>query len=500
MSSKDNTSHKQILKSSGIIGGSQIITIIISIIRTKIIAILLGPIGIGLMGLFQATVDLIKNATGFGLGFSAVREVAGAAATNDQNTISRTIITLRRWVWATGIFGSLLTLLFSRIISKHFLKDESYTWPIIFLSVTVLLSALSSGQLALLQGLRQIKKMATANVFGALFGLICSIPIYWFLGVRGIIPGMIVSAIILLLVTWYQSKSIKLNVIQYSFNESFKSGLGMIKLGLFTVLTGFASTGTLYVVRLFIARKAGITQVGEFQASWNFSMLYLTAVLTAMAADYYPRLTQVKDDNYAIKKLVNEQTEIALLIAGPIIIGMLSFSPIIVHLLYSSKFEHSALILQWQIAGDFLKILAWPLGFVILAKGNGKYFIFSEFMWNAVYLAFIWFGWNKLNISITGVAFCIAYLMSLSINYFFAKSKCGFSWSIVNKINIFIFFILTLVALINSLFTKNNALKFSIGAMISLGAIIYAFYNLLKILPLQSIKDKINNKFQSNKG
>ena len=74
MSEQD--SKKQILKSTGILGFAQIFIILIGIIRVKVLAVLLGATGVGIAGLFQTTIDLLKSATGFGLGFSAVRDIA----------------------------------------------------------------------------------------------------------------------------------------------------------------------------------------------------------------------------------------------------------------------------------------------------------------------------------------------------------------------------------------------------------------------------------------
>lgn len=108
----EKTSHRQILKATGILGGAQVIEIIIRIIRNKVVAVLLGPMGVGILGLYQSTIELIQSTTGFGLNFSAVRDIAEMAGSNDPQKISRTILILRRWVWFTGLLGMVLGLLF----------------------------------------------------------------------------------------------------------------------------------------------------------------------------------------------------------------------------------------------------------------------------------------------------------------------------------------------------------------------------------------------------
>jgi O-antigen/teichoic acid export membrane protein len=104
MTNPEGSSHKQIIKSTGIVGMSQVLTILIGIIRTKIIAVLLGPEGVGIVGMYQTTLTFIQSATGFGLGFSGVRDVAEASGTGDESRIATSIRILKRWAWITGAF------------------------------------------------------------------------------------------------------------------------------------------------------------------------------------------------------------------------------------------------------------------------------------------------------------------------------------------------------------------------------------------------------------
>ena len=50
----------QILKSSAIIGGSSAVNLALSIVRTKVMAVLLGPAGFGLFGIYGTILDLVR--------------------------------------------------------------------------------------------------------------------------------------------------------------------------------------------------------------------------------------------------------------------------------------------------------------------------------------------------------------------------------------------------------------------------------------------------------
>lgn len=409
MSEQD--SKKKILKATGVLGSAQLLIIFIGMIRVKVLAILLGPVGVGIAGLFQATIDLLKAATGFGIGFSAVRDIAAASASQDENKIASTILVMRRWTWATGLSGMLLMIIFCKQLSQIAFGNETYATSIAILSATLLLTAVSSGQLALLQGLRMIGSMAKANVLGALIGLIGAVCIYYFWGVEGIVPAILLTYILALLISWLYSRKVKINSVQLSTAETFQKGKSMAALGFFMVITGLASTATMYLVRSFVVQQGGMASVGHFVAAWSISSMYISAVFGAMSADYFPRLSGVQDDPVAINKMVNEQTEIAVLLAAPIIICMISFVQLVIRIFYSADFLPTMSILDWQLMGDFFKVLAWPIGFILLAKGKGKHYIFTEIAWNVLYCTAVYIGWKYFKIEITGIAFLLAYIV-----------------------------------------------------------------------------------------
>jgi O-antigen/teichoic acid export membrane protein len=484
------TSHKQILKSTGIIGGAQVITILIRIIRSKIIAVLLGPMGIGIAGLYQSTIDLVQSATGFGLNFSAVRDIAEAAGSNDDHRISRAILILRRWVWFTGLLGMVLTLVFCKPLSLYAFGNEKYTWGVAVLSAVLLMGALSGGQLALLQGLRQISTMARANVLGVVAGFCITVPLYWMMGVDGIVPAILLSAAVSLFLSWIYSRRVHVEPVAFSVRETFQGGLGMVRLGFFVVITGFVATATMYVVRGFVSNKSGIEGVGQFQAAWNLSSIYLAAVLNAMGTDYFPRLSAVNNDNTKVVQLANEQTEVALLVAGPLIVGMLSFMSLVVYLLYSSKFTETVSILHWQLAGTFLKVISWPIGFIILAKARGGIFIFTELCWNAIYLCLVYFGWKALGLEITGIAFLFSYFVYLAIVFVISRRLCDFLWSENCLKHIAVFGFAVFLAFLTSRYIL-GVKGYLVGGLLSLAATGYSYYELRKIVDMKTIIRKL---------
>lgn len=319
------SSYRQIMKATTLFGGVQALNIIISIIRSKFIAILLGPAGMGIAGLLNSTANLIAGITNFGLGTSAVRDVASASSDGNKLRIALVVSVLRRWVWITGALGMLIMLLFSPWLSQITFGNRQYTLAFIWISVSLLFNQLSKGQLVVLQGMRKLQYLAKANLTGSVLGLIVTIPLYYKFGVDGIVPSIILASVVALLLTWYFAKKVDIVPIKVSREKTIAEGKNMLLMGFMISLGGLITLGTSYVMRIFINRTGGIGQVGLYTAGFAIITTYVGLIFSAMGTDYYPRLSAVAYSNDLCKKTINQQAEIALLILAPILMVFLVF-------------------------------------------------------------------------------------------------------------------------------------------------------------------------------
>ena len=57
----------QILKSSALMGGSTVANIAVSVVRAKAMALLIGPAGVGLVGLHTSILNLTHSVAGMGI-------------------------------------------------------------------------------------------------------------------------------------------------------------------------------------------------------------------------------------------------------------------------------------------------------------------------------------------------------------------------------------------------------------------------------------------------
>ncbi len=491
---KQSQSYGQIVRSTGIFGGSQLLNMLIAFLRNKVAALLIGPLGVGLMGLYQSVVDFVHSVSDLGLSFSAVKDVSEAQASGDGQRISRTALTLRRWVLLTAVLGALLTLAFSKQLSRLVFEDEQHVVSICILSFSVFLAAVSAGQRALLQGMRHIGDMAKSSVLGSLLGFLISSVLFWLFKEEGVVPALLASSLATLVFSGFYVWKMKIPSISQTWADTFRQGRQMVKLGCFNMASLMAATLTMMLVKSYLGKMSDIETVGLFQSSWSVTAMSVSAILSAMATDYFPRLCAVSHDSEQMKRYVNEQLHVAILVSVSLVVAMLLFSPLVLRILYSAKFIPAEGILRWQILGAFLKVLNWPLGFVILSKGRGFVFMLTEFLWYGLYFAFCLLGWPVFGLEGIGMAYVGAHILYTPVVALIAKRLCGWRPDAKDIGLGLVSLLFVAAAFAMAVFLSPSWFKWTLSAALLLLSLVYSLWQFNRIWPLAVAWNKLKNR------
>jgi PST family polysaccharide transporter len=426
-------SYGQILKSTTIMGGAAGIVFLLGVIRTKFAAVLIGAGGVGLMAGFTAIQGLIGSVAGLGIQSSAVRAIAVSVGKADEQAISCTVRTLRRICWLTGLVGMLAMMAFSPLLSRLTFDSDAYTLDIAAIGIIILLVNLTGGQLALLQGMRRIGDMARANIGGAVFSTLTATGFYYWLGMRGIVPSLISIAVIQLAIAWYFARRISVLSFPITWGRTFLEAKEMVRLGLIFMWSGLMVSAVSYFTITLITREIDLHAVGLYSAAFLLSGMSVNFVLGAMGADFYPRLVAVHNDDAAVNRLVNEQTEIGLLLATPALVATLVLAPWIVHVFYTPEFLPAADLMQVFVLGCLGRAVSWPLGILMIARGKGAIYGIAETFWNITHAALIFFGLKYIGLPGVPIAFVILYLIVTFHALYIGKTLSKFQWSSLSK-------------------------------------------------------------------
>jgi enterobacterial common antigen flippase len=429
----------QILKSSILIGGSSVLNIGIGIVRTKAMAVLLGPAGFGLMSLYGSIADLAVSIASMGVNSSGVRQIAEAAGSGDDKRLARTVAVLRRTAVLLGMFGAGLLVVFCRQLSTWTFGTDEHAGAVALLSLVVLFRLVAAGQGALVQGTRRIADLAKMGVLGALFGTMMSIPAVYFLREEGVVPSLVCIAAMSIVTGWWYSRKVRIQPPAMNFSEVRHEAASLLKLGFAFMASGFMVMGAAYAVRIIVVHNVGLEAAGFYSAAWTLGGLYVGFVLEAMGADFYPRLVSVATDNPQCNRLVNEQAQVSLLLAAPGIIATITFAPLVIPLFYSSRFVEAVEILRWICLGMALRVITWPMGFIIVAKNRQLIFFGADLAWTVVNVGLAWLCVGQFGLNGAGIAFFGSYVFHGLLIYPIVRTLSGFRWSAANRKTGFVF-------------------------------------------------------------
>jgi PST family polysaccharide transporter len=423
------TSYGQILRSSALIGGSQVLVIAIGIVRTKAMAVMLGPAGFGLWGLYNAVADLATSVAGMGVNGSGVRQIAEAAGSDEPGRIARTVAALRRTSVVLGLLGAALLVVLARPVSELTFGSDRYALGVALLGLAVAFRLVSAGQAALLQGLRRIRDLAATNALGALLGSAAAVGLVYALGEAGIAWSLVALAACTLFVTWLYARRVESGARDVPGAAARAEAVALLRLGVAFMMSGILMVGAAYAVRTMVLRLEGAEAAGFYQAAWTLGGLYIGIVLQAMGADFYPRLTGVIRDHATSNRLVNEQAQVSLLLAGPGIVATILLAPLVIVLFYSSQFAAADETLRWICLGMALRIITWPMGYIVLAKGDQRIFFLTELAWAVVNVSLSWACLHMFGLEGAGIAFFLSYVFHAALIFPVVRRMTGFGWT-----------------------------------------------------------------------
>jgi len=423
-----SSSHQEILKSSSIIGTAQVFNYLIGLVRMKVVAILLGPSGVGLVGLYVSAIGLVGTMTRLGLGESGVRDIAAASSegADSRQILGQTAATLRRLCWYSGIAGWLLTAIFAWPLSQWIFESEAYAMSLAILGVVVLIDSLNAHYGAMLRGLRRILDLAKVQIISGLVSTALALLVYWRLGERGIVPVIVITALVTLGVTWLYARRLDLPQVALSSATFLTISRSLLRLGiLFAFVTVLGSVVGL-AIRAIITRQLGLDASGYYHAATTLTALLGGFMIQAMATDLYPRLTANIRDSAKVAKLVNEQIQTGMLIATPLLCILLSFRDSAMSILYSSAFIPAVALMPWFLSSVFIQVISVPMEFVARAKAHIRWLSLTQCATHLSQLLIVALLTPRYGLLAAGYACLVAFILHLFLSHAAASAISGF--------------------------------------------------------------------------
>lgn len=481
---EEQHSHHSILKATGIFGFVQLLKMVVFAISSKLIALFLGPMGMGLVALLQNVLQIISALTAFEFLKTATREIA----TKKQTQFSQTINFLFQLAFLIGALGAIVAVLFGYCFSQFISNIQlpfSWYW---LLMLYFVFTSISNVYVAILQGVNQIKILAKFNFSVSFFTALGSVLLYYWLRIDGIIWVVIYSALIQLILAYLFTRNYTWQFTLISLKELKITASPLIQLGFYMSLNLIFGQFCFLVIKLFLTYTSRSAELVGFYEVGNIILVnYLGLVFQAMSYDFYPKLAMINQDNSAVKNLVNKQMEIALILITPAVLLLYLIGPLILELFYSKAFLPVFSILKFALLSVILKAITMPLGYIILAKGNKKQFFKQELLGDFLNVSLSILFYQYFGLIGLGLAYVINYFIYALYVYNVVHKNYEFTFNSELKKMLFVNINLALGAILAVLFLPHYSYFLTVLFFFSLG---YSFKTLHARIGLKKLIKK----------
>lgn len=418
-------SYKHILKYTSVFGTVQGLNVLVGMVRNKLVAVILGPGGMGLLSLFNSTLKLLGDSTNMGIPTSGVKTIADAYEQGNSQHVADSVCLIRTWSALVALLGMLVCIIAAPLMDTFSFSWGSHTLHFLLLSPTVALMAVTGGEMAVLKAVRQLGALARISVYNVLAVLVVTVPLYYAFDQSAIVPSLFLAALIQAVLTLW--RSCRLYPYRLCFGRTFlMRGGSMLRLGLSFVIVGMMGSGMEFAIRSFLNVCGSLETVGLYNAGYMMAMTLGGVVFSAMETDYYPRLSAIPSSGKALNDCVNRQIEVSLLVIAPLLVGMMFGLPVLLPLLYSGKFVAAIGMLQFTLVALFVRAIKLPIAYLPLGRGDSLSFMIMEGAYVLMALPLMYFCFMRWSLTGTGIALLVAALLDMLLLMAYNRWRYGY--------------------------------------------------------------------------
>lgn len=426
----EDTSYDHVLKYTGVFGGVQVLAMLVSMLRNKLAAMWLSRAGMGFYMIYSNIASLVSSTSNAGIPFSAVKNISELYENSSAQQVEAYIVTVRSWSLWTAFFGALLCVLMAPFISFFsFDGDWGYTLEVALLAPMIFATAITNGEISILKGTRKLKCVAVVTAVSALLTLVSVLPFFYFWSFRGVIPALVVNAVVIMLVHLHYSLKIYPWRVKLLSRDVLREGASMIKLGIPYVAASIINALTALAVPAVLFSLGGVEDVGSYKVGYGLMVVYAGIVFVAVESDYFPRLSAVKDNVPRMNYAINQQIDICVLFIAPLLLFMMLAMPFMIRILFTAEYLAVATMATLSAFYMFFRAIMLPIAYTSLAKGDTVVYLIMEIAYDVFSLALIAAGYYWGGITGTGAALSVASLLDVVMISVCYSRRYGFRFS-----------------------------------------------------------------------
>ncbi len=411
----------KLLKTSFLSGISTLIKILGGFIVNKVVAVYIGPSGLAMIGQFQNLIQIVSTLADGAIYNGVVKYIAEYKDEPDERT---KIITNALYIILTCAFITCAVLLiFNKQLAIYFLKDEQYSSIFIIFAFTVILFALNSLFLSILNGFKEIKKFIAINIISSIVTLILVTLLVVYLKLYGALLALAATqGIVFFFTLFFVVKSSWFDLKNFMGKIDKPTLIKLGKYSLMALTTALTIPLSQIIVRDFITTTISSDAAGFWQGVFKISDVYLMVITTSLSIYYLPRLAEIKDKS-ELRKEILQTYKIVMPIVTVLAVAIWLFKDFIIYVLFTEEFLPMKSLFLYQLIGDVFKIAAWLLALIMVAKAMTRYYVAMEIIFSVIYVISSIFFIKVYGLIGSTISFAFTYFISLFILiYVFRKT------------------------------------------------------------------------------
>ncbi len=389
------------------------------LVVVKLVAWFAGPEGVGRMGQFMSIMSLLAVLAGGGVASGITKYVAEFG--DEPERLRRLIGAGLFYAGCASLLVGILALCFSKTLAVALLGDARYETLIWVLAVGQAMIALHNYFVAVINGFMDVRRVATIHIIGAVINIAITALLAWQFRLYGALLALVVGQSALMFVSFamlYRSPHFSWHLLRARYDASMFKRLS--RYSAMTVTSAVLPPLVNIWVRDHLATRFSWEQVGYWQAVSKVSEAYLLFVTMAINMYYLPKLSSIKERPAFIAELRSAYRHI-LPVVAILALSVYLLRDWVTLMLFSGSFAPAAPLYAPQLVGDVIKIAAYVLSYIMLAKAMTRAFLFSELLFSATYVALVYLFVEHFGLIGTMYAFSVNYAAYFAYTYFVAR-------------------------------------------------------------------------------
>jgi PST family polysaccharide transporter len=282
--------------------------------------------------------------------------------------------------------------------------------------------AMAGVEAGIINGFHRVRRLAAVTGLTAVVSGGALVAGVWIAGTPGIGAGLLAGSI----GAWVIATAASTGLVPEKGAPADTTGAArrLAGIGVPYLASQLVGTGAQLLLPFLVLAMLSASDVGLYRAANTLSIAYLAFLLNAMAQDYYPRLSGAAG-RAELTSMARTQLRLVMAIAVPVILVAIAVAPIAIEILYSNAFLPATTLLRWQLIGDLVKLPAWVISFVILARASGRRFLAVEAVGGVAFALLSWGGIAVFGLEGIGIAYLATYLVYFATVTLAARPHAG---------------------------------------------------------------------------